>query len=114
MQRIFLIAGIVLFNLSIHAQVKKQTQKKWVTVSGKVQFLNPPGSFTNAGYDFNKVYVGKGYGRNYVAIDSVAVKPDGSYSIKIDATIPSFYRIDFVKWDRIEFFADGDAVVNVR
>jgi peroxiredoxin len=99
---------------SAQAQVKKTSSKKWITVSGKVQFLNPQDYNSRVGYNANKVYVGKGYGRNYVAIDSVAVQPDGSYRIKLDATIPSFYRIDFVKWDRIELWADGDAVVNVR
>lgn len=96
------------------AQKKKAPVKKYITVKGKVNFLVPEKDLQRAGYDFNKVYVGKGAGRKYVALDSVAVKPDGSYSIRLDATVPSFYRLDFVKWDRVEIWADADAVINVR
>jgi thiol-disulfide isomerase/thioredoxin len=90
-------------------QKKQATQKKWVTVSGKVQFLQPEQL-----RKFNKVWVGKGYGWEYKAIDSVDVKPDGTYSIKIDATVPSIYRIDILQENRVEFFADADAVINDR
>ena len=99
---------------TVQAQKKKPAVKKYITVSGKVQFRVPEADIKRLGYDYNKVYVGKGAGRKYVAIDSVALKPDGSYSLKLDATVPAFYRIDFVKWDRIEIWADADAVVNVR
>jgi thiol-disulfide isomerase/thioredoxin len=92
------------------AQKKAMTHsKKWVTVSGKIQFLE-----SEAHKQFNKVWIGKGYGYEYKAIDSVDVKPDGTYSIKIDATVPAIYRIDFLKWNRVEFFADADAVINER
>jgi peroxiredoxin len=96
------------------AQKKEKPVKKYITVSGKVNFQVPESDINRLGYDYNKVYVGKGFGRKYVAIDSVSVKPDGSYSIQIDATVPSFYRIDFVKWDRIEIWNDANAVINVR
>jgi thiol-disulfide isomerase/thioredoxin len=108
------ILALCLLSLSPLQAQKKAAPKKWVTVSGKVQFLVPQESWERAGYNFNKVYIGKGNGRKYVAIDSTIVKPDGSYSIKVDATVPSLYRIDFVKWDRVEFWADADAVINVR
>ena len=98
----------------LQAQKKKTSAKKYITVSGKVQFLVPESDIERLGYNYNKVYVGKGYGRKYVATDSVSVKPDGSYSIKIEATVPSSYRIDFVKWDRIEIWSDADAIINVR
>jgi thiol-disulfide isomerase/thioredoxin len=115
MTRIFIcIAILIAVSYGASSQSKKSLPRKWVSVSGKVGFLNPPDRAAALGYNINKVYVGKGYGRNYIPIDSVAVKPDGSYSIKIDATIPSMYRIDFVKWDRIEFWADENAVINVR
>jgi len=91
------------------AQKKITTSKKWVTVSGKIQFLQ--GEKLK---QWNKVWVGKGYGWEYKAIDSVDVKPDGTYSIRIDATVPSIYRIDFLKENRVEFFADADAVINER
>jgi thiol-disulfide isomerase/thioredoxin len=98
----------------VQAQKKKQPAKKYITVRGKVNFLVPEADLKRLGYNYNKVYVGKGYSRNYVALDSVSIRPDGSYAIRLDATVPSFYRIDFAKWDRIELWADADAVVNVR
>ena len=115
MLRIFIcIAFLSVISLGASSQSKKPMPRKWVNVSGKVSFLNPPDRTAALGYNINKVYVGKGYGRNYIPIDSAVVKPDGSYSLKLDATIPSLYRIDFVKWDRIEFWADDHAVINVR
>src|SRR5690349_3722190 len=112
--KIFLSIGVaLLLQASSQAQVKN-AQKKWVTVSGKVAFLNPAEWMQRSGYDYNRVLVGKGAGRNFVPVDSVHVKPDGSYSIKLDATVPSFYRIDFLKWESIEVFADADMVINVR
>lgn len=110
---ILLIGGLLAAGPA-QGQKKKPVAKKYITVSGKVQFRVPEADIKRLGYNYNKVYVGKGSGRSYVAIDSVAVKPDGSYSLKLDATVPSFYRLDFVKWDRIEVWADADAVVNVR
>jgi thiol-disulfide isomerase/thioredoxin len=110
---VLLIIGLLATG-TVQAQKKKPTAKKYITVSGKVQFRVPESDLNRLGYDYNKVYVGKGFSRKYVAIDSVAIKPDGSYSIKLDATVPSFYRLDFAKWDRIEVWADADAVVNVR
>ena len=98
----------------IFAQNKNSVKKKYITLSGNVKFLVPQEDLKRVGYDINKVYIGKGYGFKYKALDSVAVKPDGSYSIKIGATIPSFYRIDFVKMERVEIWTDADAVINVR
>ena len=109
-----LLVGGLMCLTQVHAQKKKQPVKKYITVTGKVNFLVPEADLKRLGYNYNKVYVGKGYGRNYRAIDSVNIRPDGSYAIRLDASIPSFYRIDFAKWDRIEVWADADAVVNVR
>lgn len=97
------------------AQKKAAASKKWVTVSGKIQFLWPESECQRLGYNLNKVYVGKGSGYDYKMIDSVLVKPDGTYSIKIDATVPTIYRIDLLKYEnRVDFFADADAVINDR
>lgn len=111
---LFLLSGFFFIRSNSFAQANSNTAKKYITLSGKVNFLVPQKDLDRVGYDVNKVYVGKGFGYNYVALDSVPVNADGTYSIKIDATVPSFYRIDFVKWDRVEIWADEDAVVNVR
>lgn len=110
----FLLLAGFLSPINSNAQQPGSTAKKYITVSGKVNFLVPEKDMQYLGYNFNKVYLGKGYGYNYKALDSVIVKPDGSYSIRIDATVPAFYRLDFVKWDRIEIFSDADAEINVR
>ena len=99
---------------SLAVSNKKTPAKKYITVSGKVNFLVPQADIDRMGYDYNKVYVGQGFSRNYVAIDSVPINPDGTYSIKIDATKPDFYRIDIAKWDRIEIYSDADAEINAR
>ena len=99
---------------SVASAKKNAPSKKYITLSGKVNFLVPEADIKRAGYNYNKVYVGQGISRSYVAIDSTTIKPDGTYSIKIDATKPDFYRIDFAKWDRVEIYADADAEVNVR
>lgn len=105
----FIAASFVLLSSASFAQKKTAPQKKWVTVSGKIAFLQP-----DQYRHFNKVWIGKGNGYDYKAIDSVDVKPDGTYSIRVDATIPSIYRIDLLKENRVEFFADADAVINDR
>ncbi len=99
---------------AVATQKKNVPAKKYITLSGKVNFLVPQADLDRMGYNYNKVYVGQGFSRKYVALDSVAIKPDGTYSIKIDATKPDFYRIDFAKWDRAEIYSDADAVINVR
>ncbi len=99
---------------AVASQKKNVPAKKYITLSGKVNFLVPQADLDRMGYNYNKVYVGQGISRTYKALDSVAIKPDGTYSIQIDATKPDFYRIDFAKWDRVEIYADADAVVNVR
>lgn len=121
LKALLLWSAIGLTSPNAYAQVKKgkatqtpSAPKKTITVSGKVKFLVPQADLDRIGYNINKVYVGQGYSRNYKAIDSVVVAPDGSYSIQVDATKPDFYRIDFVKWDRVEIFNDSDAEINVR
>ncbi len=122
------LKGLLLFSFmgvaipsTLSAQAKKVSNskqntaaKKYITLSGKVNFLVPQADLDRVGYNYNKVYIGQGVSRNYVALDSVAIKPDGTYSIQIDATKPDFYRVDFARWDRVEIYADADAEVNVR
>ncbi len=115
MRMLLFSLGFILTMSSSTAQVKKTNQKqKWVTLSGKVAFLNPPEVMGRLGYDYNRIVVGKTEGRKFVPVDSVRVSSDGSYSIKLDATVPSFYQIDFAKWDFVEVFADADMQINVR
>lgn len=105
--------------ITVHAQVKKKTTnanhtKKLITVTGKVAFLNPQQALDRLGYNFNKVYIGKGMGRKFMFYDSSVIKPDGSYSFKINATRPAMHRLSFAKWDIVDFWPDGNAVINVR
>ncbi len=111
------IPSLILFGFlstASQAQSSSKPSKKYITVSGKVQFLVPKESYDFSGYNYNKVYLGKGYGRKYQAIDSVPINPDGTYTLRVDATVPSFYRLDFARWDQIEIFSDADAEINVR
>ncbi|NML23908.1 TlpA family protein disulfide reductase [Pseudoflavitalea sp. G-6-1-2] len=111
----WLLSLAVMAALPAAAQKKAAGPKKWVTLSGKIQFQWPEEECKRLGYDLNKVYIGKGYGYEYKAFDSVKVKPDGTYSIKIDATVPTIYRVDLLKYEnQVEFFTDADAEINDR
>ncbi|MBO9631486.1 MAG: TlpA family protein disulfide reductase [Chitinophagaceae bacterium] len=111
----WMIALAIISALPAAAQKNNAAPKKWVTVSGKIQFLWPEEDCKRLGYNLNKVYIGKGEGYEYKAFDSVTVKPDGSYSIKINATVPTIYRIDLLKYcNRVDFFADANAEINDR
>lgn len=107
--RTSLFALLVLAASVVSAQKKSPAPKKWITVSGKVQFLQPE-QYKN----FNKVWLGKGNGFDYKAIDSVNVNPDGTYKFRVDATVPGIYRLDLLKTSRVEFFSDADVVINDR
>lgn len=111
----WMIISAMFLSTASFAQKKVATPKKWVTVSGKIQFLNPEEDSQRFGYNLNKVYIGKRAAFEYKIIDSTVVKPDGTYSIKIDATVPAIYHIELLKFNNsVEFFADADAVINER
>ena len=83
-------------------------QKK-VSISGKVQFLNPENLAK-----LNKVWIGHREGSEFKVLDSVEVKSDGLWQFKVDATKPAFFDIDIVKWDRATVWADANLTLNSR
>ena len=95
-------------------QAQKKTSKKYITIKGKVQFLNPPDRMKYLGYNFNKVYLGHREGRGFIMVDSFTLKEDGLWQFKVDATQPKFYDLDIVKWDRLKVWADEDININCR
>ena len=97
-----------------HTQAQTKTAKKYITIKGKVQFLNPPDRMKYLGYNFNKVYLGHREGRGFIMVDSFTLKEDGLWQFKVDATQPKFYDLDIVKWDRLKVWADEDININCR
>ena len=97
-----------------YTQAQKKTSKKYITIKGKVQFLNPPDRMKYLGYNFNKVYLGHREGRGFIMVDSFTLKEDGLWQFKVDATQPKFYDLDIVKWDRLKVWADEDININSR
>ncbi len=83
--------------------------KKEITISGKINFLNPE---KNAA--FNKVWLSKSSGYDKVIYDSATIAADGTWNLKVDATVPTFYSIDIAKWDRVTVFADENMYINSR
>ena len=97
-----------------YTQAQKKTSKKYITIKGKVQFLNPPDRMKYLGYNFNKVYLGHREGRGFIMVDSFSLKEDGLWQFKVDATQPKFYDLDIVKWDHVKVWADEDININCR
>jgi thiol-disulfide isomerase/thioredoxin len=112
MKKIVWIAVVLLGALYANAQVK--SPKKYITIKGQVQFLNPPERMKFLGYNFNKVYLGHRNGRDFQMVDSFTLKEDGLWQFKVDATRPKFYELEFVKWDRATVWADADMTINCR
>ncbi|MBC9914592.1 AhpC/TSA family protein [Chitinophaga varians] len=77
--------------------------KKYITVSGKIKF--PPSKEQQEKFPFR---VQKQDGDDRVTIDTIHLKPDGSYSIKIDATRPQFYILNEFEEDRLTIWANKD------
>ncbi len=107
MKKILVLVAALLCGSLIQAQSK--TAKKFITVKGKVQFLNPE---TNA--RLNKVWLTKRKGWDKKEYDSVNIAPDGSWQLRVDGTTPTFYTVDIAKWDRVTIYTDGDITVNSR
>lgn len=112
MKKIILIAAA--FFCYNYANAQTKPAKKYITIKGKVEFLNPPERMKYLGYNFNKVYLGHREGRDFKLVDSFALKEDGLWQFKIDAKQPKFYDIDIVKWDRVRVWADENIYINCR
>src|SRR5687768_7014352 len=103
-----LIMAVALICIS-SAQAQKSKTKKYITIKGKVQFLNPE-KFDH----LNKIWLSKRSGWDKKYYDSVNIKADGSWQMKIDATTPTLYTIDIAKWDRVTVYTDANMTINSR
>jgi peroxiredoxin len=97
------LAGILLLVAGITTSTTAQQAKKFITVSGKIKF--PPPAEQQQKFPFR---VQKQVGDDRVTIDTIHLKPDGSYSVKIDATRPQFYILNEFEEDRLTIWAGKD------
>lgn len=97
------IVLMLLLAAGITHSAAAQQAKKFITVSGKIKF--PPGAEQQQKFPFR---VQKQVGDDRVTIDTIHLKPDGSYSIKIDATRPQFYILNEFEEDRLTIWAGKD------
>lgn len=104
MVKILLVFGMLILSIGNEALAQKK-----VSISGKIQFLNPDNLAKN-----NKVWIGHREGGEFKVLDSVEVKSDGLWQFKVDATKPAFYDVEIVKWDRATVWADANLVLNCR
>jgi thiol-disulfide isomerase/thioredoxin len=88
---------------------KEKQPKKAVTVSGKVQFLNPE-KFSH----FNKVWIveRKNFETRYM--DSTTINSDGTWKYTFKAGVPKLYDLDIAKWDRKTVWTDADVFIQSR
>lgn len=92
------------FSLNSFSQVKKQ-----ITITGKVEFLNP-----EIFQKYNAIWLNKGIGGNAGTVDSTKINADGTFSFKLDISKPGIYQLDVIKWQTITFWADNDINVSCR
>lgn len=97
------LAGILMLMAGFTTTVSAQQAKKFITVSGKIKF--PPPAEQQEKFPFR---VQKQVGDDRVTIDTIRLKPDGTYSIKIDATRPQFYILNEFEEDRLTIWAGKD------
>jgi thiol-disulfide isomerase/thioredoxin len=103
----FKIAAVLVCAVSVQAQTK--TAKKYITISGKVQFLNPE----SIGLQ-NKVWLSKRKGWDKKYYDSVNIAPDGNWQLKVEASTPTLYTLDIANWDRVTVYADASMTIKSR
>ena len=108
MKKIAVIVAGLLCITAAQAQ-QKATKKKIITISGKVNFLNPPDR-----QQYNKVYLNKRQGWDKKVYDSTTIAPDGTWQLKVDATKPTLYTVDIAAWDRVTVYTDADITINCR
>jgi len=107
MKKIISIAALLCWAAIVPAQ--HTTAKKYVTIKGKVQFLNP-----DKYAHLNKVWLSKRQGWNNNVYDSATIAPDGSWQLKVAAATPTLYNIDIAKWDRVTVYTDAGMTINSR
>lgn len=99
--RTFIIAilSVILFSCA------QQPQKNTISINGKVKF--PDNRF--------KMAIVKRNGFDKTIIDSVDVKPDGTYKFEMKVTNPGVYTLDCQKWQSVQFWAeDEDLEIDFR
>ncbi|SMD02878.1 TlpA disulfide reductase family protein [Pedobacter nyackensis] len=99
------VAGLVLAVILTMSSLYAQSGKS-ITVKGKVKFPDPTGKY--------KIYLGQykgdGFNSAFKAMDSVALKPDNTFSFTIKTDKPDFYIVRVYYMDQIEFWADKENV----
>ncbi|MDH7460148.1 TlpA disulfide reductase family protein [Chitinophagaceae bacterium 26-R-25] len=107
MKKLLVVAGALLAISTLQAQ--KKVAKKYIIIKGKVQFTNPAPQT-----HLNKVWLTKSKGWDKITYDSADVAADGTWQLKVDATVPSIYTVDIIKWDRVTVFTDSSMTINCR
>jgi len=107
MKKLLVVAGALLAISALQAQ--KKVAKKYIVIKGKVQFMNQA-PYTH----LNKVWLTKSKGWDKITYDSVNVAADGTWQLKVDATVPSIYTVDIIKWDRVTVYTDSSMTINCR
>ena len=97
------LAGMLLLMAGVASPATAQQAKKFITVSGKIKF--PPSAEQQQKFPFR---VQKQVGDDRVTIDTIHLKADGTYSVKIDATRPQFYILNEFEEDRLTIWAGKD------
>ncbi len=80
-----------------------QQTKRFITVSGKIKF--PPDAEQQAKFPF---LVQKQVGDERITVDTIHLRPDGSYSHKLDVTRPQFYILNEFEEDRLTIWANKE------
>jgi thiol-disulfide isomerase/thioredoxin len=107
MKKLLLFALVI---CAAHFSVAQKTAlKKFITIKGRVDFINPEPYAR-----LNKVWLGKRLPGSNQLVDSVTIAPDGSWQLKVNGSVPGLYSIDIAKWDRVTVYTDADMVVNSR
>ncbi|WP_291921604.1 TlpA disulfide reductase family protein [Chitinophaga sp.] len=97
------LTSIFLLMAGFATAASAQQAKKFITVSGKIKF--PPSAEQQQKFPFR---VQKQVGDDRVTIDTIHLKADGTYSVKIDATRPQFYILNEFEEDRLTIWAGKD------
>jgi len=92
-----LVAGVMLWT-GLHAQ-----QRDFITVKGKVNF--PPSKENQEKYPF---VLRDKYNKDSEVYQTIQLKADSTYEIKVPSSPARMYTLDVFGWDRITFWAGND------
>jgi|GEM_PF-2416888 len=91
-----------ILGMMISAGLSAQS-RDYITVTGKVKF--PPSAEHQEKFPF--VLKDKAI-KDAEIYQTIKLKPDSTYEIKVPARTPRFYSLDVFAWDRITFWAGND------